>query len=111
MAELDLNFEGKLLKDLDHISDCNIGNNSTLHTSFRLRGGAIGRGVSSSSKPSFRDVIDKRTSPIHPEGTKPTEYMVEKSKQSPRLEMVDPTIEGIFSAYSSQDLICRFNGL
>ena len=101
MVELDLIFEGKLLKDLDLILDYNIGRNSTLHVTFRLRGGVVGRGAPSSSKPSFRDVIDKRTNPIHPYGTKPTEYMVEKSKQSPKLELEDPTIEGIFLAYST----------
>ena len=70
MIELKLIFEGNFLKDQDHISYYNIGRNSTLHISFRLRGGSIGRGASSSSKPSFRDVIDKRTSPTQPEGTK-----------------------------------------
>ena len=80
MTKLELFFEGKFLKYLDCIYDYNIGRNSTLHISFRLRGGDIGRGASSSSKPSFRDVIDKRTNHTQPKGTKPVEYMVEKSK-------------------------------
>ena len=111
MAELDLIFEGTFLKDLYHISACNIGKNPTLHTTFLLRGGVIGRGASPSSKPSFKDVIDKRTNRALPEGTKPAEYMVEKSKQSPSFEMADPTIEGIFVAYSAREIICIFNGL
>ena len=111
MTELELLFEGKFLKDPDRISDLNIGRNYTLHISFRLRGGAIGRRASSSSKPSFRDVIDKRTNHTQLASFKPAKYMVEKSKQLPSLEMEDPRIDGIFKAYSAWAIICRFNGL
>ena len=72
MTKMEIFFEGKFLKDPYRIFDYNIGMNSTLHISFRLRGVAIGRGASSSSKPSFRDVIDKRTNPNKLDGTKPT---------------------------------------
>ena len=96
LEETDLYFEGKMLKDSDIISNCNIGRNLTLHISFRLRGGTVGRGASSSSKHSFRDVIDNKTRPIQPMGSKPVEYMVEKTKQSPCVEMADLAIKGIF---------------
>ena len=35
---------------------------------------------------------------------------MENSKHSLGLEMVDPTIENIFLAYSSKALVCIFNG-
>lgn len=110
MEELDLYFEGKTLKDTDLISKCNIGRNSTLHISFRLRGGVVGRGATSSSKPSFREVVDKRSSPVQLAEPKPTEYMVEKSKQSPCVEMADLEIKGIYLAYPVRAIIYRING-
>ena len=109
LEELDLYFEGKTLKDTDLISNCNIGRNSTLHISFRLRGGVVGRGVTSSSKPSFREAVDKRSIPVQPAESKPTEYIVEQSKQSPCVELTDPEIKDIYVAYSTRAIIYRFN--
>ena len=55
VEEVVLNFEGKLLINTYLISKYKIGRNSTLNMTIRLRGGAVGKEASSSSKPSFRE--------------------------------------------------------
>lgn len=71
----------------------------------------MGKVASSSSKPSFKDVINNRASPNQAQVPSVVEYIVEKTKLTPCMEMVNSTIGGIFSTYSSQAIVCRFNGL
>ena len=59
MEEAVLVYEGKVLTDSDPISKFKISRNSTLILTNRLRGGATGKGVPSSSRPSFREVVGK----------------------------------------------------
>ena len=60
LEEAVLCFEGKVLKYTYRISKYNIRRNSTIFLSLRLRGGVAGKGAPSFSKPSFREVVDKR---------------------------------------------------
>ena len=110
MEEVDIYFEGKILKDTNPISKYNIGRNSTLYLTLRLRGGDARKGASTSSKPSFREVVDKRSIQVQLAKPKPTKYIVEQSKQSPCVEMVDPTIQDIYLEYFARAIIYKFNG-
>ena len=93
MEEEVLAFEGKPLIHRDPISKYKIGRNSTLNPTIILRGGAARKGASSSSKPSFREAVGKKIILVQPVEPKPEEYIVEQSKQSPCVEMRDPTIQ------------------
>lgn len=70
------------------------------------------KGASTSLKSSlFREVLKTRYSSSCTKSPSSLEaYIVEKSKQTPHLEMVDLVIVGIHNAYSSRGLICKFNG-
>ena len=57
VEEVVLNFEGKLLIDTYLISKYKIERNLTLNMTIRIRGGDVGKGASSSSKPSFREAV------------------------------------------------------
>ena len=46
---------------------------------IRLRGGAMGKGAPSSSKPSFREAVWKKSSPTQHAETKHEEYIVEQA--------------------------------
>ena len=59
MEDAVLVYEGKVLTNLDPISKYKISRNSTLILTNILRGGAIGKGAPSSSKPSFREAVGK----------------------------------------------------
>ena len=92
MEDVVLNFEGKILIDTYPISKYTIGRNLTLNMTIRLRGGVVGKGASSSSKPSFQEAVWKKSSPIQHAKTKPKEYIVEQAEQSSCVELQDPTI-------------------
>lgn len=64
LEEAYLYLEGNTPKDTDLIFKYNIGWNLTLFLSLRLRGGVVGKGATSSSKPSFREAVDNRSIPV-----------------------------------------------
>ena len=103
-------LEGKILKDTDLISNLNIGRNSNLNITYRLRGGVAGKGATSYSKPSFREVVNNRIAPTQTTEPKPAEYIMEQSTQPLCVEMVTPIIKELYEAYSKRAIICRFNG-
>lgn len=108
--EEDLYLEGRILKDTYLISKYNIGRNSTLFLSLRLRGGAAGKGATSSTKPSFREAVDNRSIPVQSIEPKPAEYIVEQTTQSTYVDLADSTIKELYEAYTTRAFICRFNG-
>ena len=103
-------FEGKILKDTDLISNLNIGKNSILNLTHRPRGGAMGKGATSYSKPSFREVVNNRSILAQTIEPKPVEYIVEQSTQPLCVEMEAPIIKELYEAYTERAIICRFNG-
>lgn len=111
LEEADLYFEVKILKNTYLIFKYNIGRNSTLFLSHRLRGGAVGKGATSSSKTSFRELVDNTSIPVQSTETNPVEYIVEKSTQYPCVDLEDSTIKELYEAYIARAIICRFNGL
>ena len=100
MEEAVLTFEGKPLIDTYPISKYKIGRNLTLSMTIRLIGGVAEKWASSSSKPTFREVVRKKSIPVHPTELKPEEYIVEQAKQTPYVEMQDPSIQEIYKNYS-----------
>ena len=59
MEDAVLVYEGKVLIDSDPISKYKIRRNLTMILTNRLRGGAVGKGAPSSSRPSFREAVGK----------------------------------------------------
>jgi hypothetical protein len=55
-------------------------------------------------------VVDNRSFLVQSTEPKPTKYIVEQTKQSPCVDLTDPTIQEIYVAYSARAIICRFNG-
>ena len=110
LMEENLYLEGKILKDTDLISRYNIGRNLTLFLSLRLRGGVVGKGASSSPKPSFREAVENRSILVQTTDPKTDEYIVEQIVQSPCVELVTSTIKELYDAYIARANICRFNG-
>lgn len=111
IKEVVLYYEGKVLKDSNVISKYCIRRNSTIFFAIRLRVGTARKGTPSSSKPSFKEVVNKRLTPVQTIEIKLVEYIVEKSTQSPYIELEDTIILKLYEPYTTRAIICRFNGL
>lgn len=78
---------------------------------LHMHGGVVCKGMSSSSKPSFENVVrNKSPTPPAPVASIPSAYIVEKWQEVPLVEISGLQVTNFYSIFKSGVIMCRFNG-
>lgn len=103
-------YRGNILDENYYLLDYNITKDDIIFLNPHIRGRETKRGTPSSSKPSFKDILHKKLG-THPIGSLVAQaYIVERYEKYPQLELTYPLINGRHDAYTTQGIICKFNG-
>jgi len=111
---------GTVLNEGDRLRECQIDKNSTLHVTYRLRGGSSGKTAGPSSykdaarskgTQSYKDAARSKGPQTEATSTEqPSPYIVEKLESTPVLEIKNEQVKGLFRSLQAKAVICRFNG-
>lgn len=105
-------YKGKLLDNNSILSNFSILRDAVIFLNACLHGGVSSNENSSPSKPSFKDVLHKKTwTPFLVSLATAQAYIVERVYKATQLELLDLIIVIIHDAYASRGIIYRFNEL